>query len=117
MNPLTILRCVAVLAAAAICSSALAEAPRLPSTTVRVSDLNLASAAGISTLYKRIKRAAAWVCAKPQGAERLVLESDRRACEADTTDHTIAGLNLPALHAVHYEQSGRRVGSGGYARQ
>ncbi len=114
MNPST-LNCAALIAAGLLCGSVHAAVPRAPSLAVKTADLNLTTEAGVSKLYRRIRNAAEAVCKQPYGAVRLVIESDLRACEADTTDYAVAQSNLAALRALHYAKTGRRVGTDEYA--
>ncbi len=111
------IRCAAVLMGALLCGSALADGntDRTPSMAVNYSDLNLKSQAGVAALYKRLARAASEVCQLPQGTHQIVIESQLKACRADTTDRAVMQANLPALTAMHCEKTGRKVDAATYA--
>jgi UrcA family protein len=117
MNSSVTLRCAAVLLGSLLCGSALADdaTSRTPSKAVNYSDLNLKSQAGVTALYKRIANAASAVCQLPQGTDQIVIESELKACKADTTDRAVMQVNLPALTAMHFQKTGRKVDAATYA--
>ena len=116
MTSSNLIRTAAILLAAISCGSALAtDGPALPSRTVNYSDLNLTSSTGVVALYKRIESAATTVCQLPQGTRRLLIEDEARACRADAIDRAIAQVNLPALSAVHFARTGRKLDNAQYA--
>lgn len=117
MNSSVTFRCAAVLLSGLLCGFALADdaSSSKPSKAVNYSDLNLKSQAGVAALYKRIASAASEVCQLPQGTHQIVIESQLKTCKADTTDRAVMQANLPALTAMHFEKTGRKVDSATYA--
>jgi UrcA family protein len=96
-------------------ASALAEGPQEPMKTVKYADLNLTSQTGVAAFYQRIERAAEEVCQLPQGTRQLKIESEIKACRNEATDRAISQANLPALSAMHFEKTGRKVDGAQYA--
>ncbi len=68
---------------------------KLATRTVRVSDLDLSTAAGAQTLYERISWAARAVCIEsaPLG--------EMRACRAKLIEDTVNSVGSPLLSSVH----------------
>ena len=115
MNSSVTFRCAAVVIAALVSGSVLANPPADPSKTVSYADLNLKSSAGVEALYKRIKKAAYEVCQIPTGTHQIRIESELKACKADSVDRAIQQTNLPTLTALHQSKTGRNVDPGKYA--
>jgi UrcA family protein len=65
------------------------------SVTVRYDDLNLASPAGMNTLYKRIARAARDVC--PEDSLDLAIAAESHHCRADAITRAINEVNNQQL--------------------
>jgi len=108
-------RYAAALLAVMASAMALAESPQEPMKAVGYSDLNLTTQTGVAALYQRIEHAAADVCQLPQGTRQLKIESEIKACRNEATDRAISQANLPALTAMHFEKTGRRVDGAQYA--
>lgn len=75
-----------------------------PKATVRFGDLNTSTAAGIRSIYARIREAAMAVCSGP-GDWYPTEHWARQDCYRATVDHTVSRLNLPALTALHAERT------------
>ncbi len=114
MNSSVTFRCAAVAIAALVSGSVLAADP---SKTVSYADLNLNSSAGVAALYKRITKAAYEVCQIPTGTHQIKIESELKACKADSVDRAIQQANLPSLTALHQSKTGRNVDPGKYAER
>jgi UrcA family protein len=71
------------------------------SETVKFPDLNLSTAAGVETLYRRIHAAASRVCAQPAGEEAAT-----RVCMTKAESEAIAKVNVPSLTAFYQKKSG-----------
>ena len=94
----------AVVLASAVCLLGTAQALASEwaselSTTVSYNDLNLATLAGASTLYRRIKGAARWVC----GDQGRRFEERRHwsSCYHGAIDQAVATVNSPLLSTLH----------------
>lgn len=73
------------------------------STSVTISDLNLATEAGIDVLYKRLQQAAEVVCG-PQdlrSAGSITALRRNKACYSDALDRAVAGIGREALERLH----------------
>jgi UrcA family protein len=106
VNRVLLAHCAAALVACAfIVSSALAEEP-VRSETVKFSDLNVNSSAGVEALYRRIHSAAKRVCAPPEGYQTLV---GSVVCVKDAEARAIAQVNLPLLTAYYQRKTGDRT--------
>jgi UrcA family protein len=71
-----------------------------PSVAVRFDDLNLATSAGVETLYRRISHAAQSVC--PVGDIRdLALISASERCQAQAVSRAVNELHNPKLAVLH----------------
>lgn len=103
-HPATALLLRAALATAATVlltvGSAWAESPATAQATVRYADLDLASADGAATLYRRIENAARRVCTTG-GRLDLQAAQGRRACQQAAIDRAVATIGHPQLAAVH----------------
>jgi len=118
MTSSTLIRCAAILLAGVPFGSALAaDGPAEPSKAIKYSDLNLNTSVGVAALYQRIERAASEVCQLPQGTKQLKIESEIKACRADSVDRAIVQVNLPALSALHVARTGRKLDSAQYANR
>jgi UrcA family protein len=71
------------------------------SETVKFSDLNLSSPAGVEALYGRIHLAAGRVCQQPGGE----LEA-QRSCMTKAERNAIAKVNVPLLTAFYQNKTG-----------
>jgi UrcA family protein len=71
-----------------------------PSMTVRYNDLNLATAAGVETLYRRIASAARAVCPDDHSRELAVVAASER-CQANAVEQAVREVNNPHLALVH----------------
>ncbi len=81
-----------------------------PSVKVRYGDLNLATEAGVQTLYRRIKGAARMVCDQsiPSGDAQSV--SHFWKCYDTALGNAINRVNNTQLTAMHQQNSRRRAG-------
>ena len=89
---------VGALSGAALASDG-TDLPR--ATTVRFSDLNLNSPAGVAALYGRIGRAAIKVCDDPAETRALLITRAAYKCRAAATDRAVRQANQPALTTIH----------------
>jgi len=80
-----------------------------PSAVVSFSDLNLDTAAGVATLYRRIEHSADQVCEIPRETHQLKITMDLKACKARATDNAVRLVNLPALTSLHVARTGRSI--------
>jgi len=92
-----------LLACAFVVSSAFAAEPdtQVRTENVMFQDLNLAHAAGVDALYKRIHAAAQRVCAASGPVELVFFDGLASAkCTKDAEARAIEKINLPALTAL-----------------
>ena len=87
------------LACGLVASNANADDSR--SETVKFSDLNLSSQAGVEALYGRIHAAARRVCELPAGEQ-----TGTRKCMAKAESEAIARVNAPLLTAFYQNKTG-----------
>ena len=80
-----------------------------PTQAVAYADLNLASPAGVATLYRRIRRAANQVCDYPPDLRQLTSVRDSKACSALAVERAVLQVNIPALHALHLATTTRHA--------
>ena len=73
-----------------------------PSEVVRYSDLDLSTATGVRTLYKRIQNAAWRVCRDITDQATGIYNA---RCRVAAIDAAVAQLNKPALTALHTGRS------------
>ena len=98
------------IAAFAICTclvSYSASAESVKSQTVSFADLDLSKAAGVQTLYKRIKVAARKVCGP---ADRYTYPTPSRAfgkCVQAAIADAVTQVDRPSLTALHKEEASR----------
>lgn len=71
-----------------------------PSVKVRYDDLNLATTAGVETLYRRITIAAREVCPDEYSRDLAVFAASQR-CRADAVAQAVQAVNNPGLALVH----------------
>jgi UrcA family protein len=90
------------LAALAVTTGSFAAAPgdAAPSVTVRYDDLNLATTAGVDTLYRRISVAAREVCPDVHPRGLAVVAASQR-CRADAVAQAVQAVGNARLAAVH----------------
>jgi UrcA family protein len=90
-----------LLAVAALSVSGMAGAgARDAGVVVRYGDLNLSSQAGVATLHKRIRNAAASVCS-PLETRILGLRDAFDACVDDAVSRGVAAVGHPNLTQFH----------------
>jgi len=94
----------ALLAGTALGSEAAGGRPAARTLTVRYADVNLATVAGATTLYRRIQGAARLVCGEP--GRSLSEQREWAQCYRDAVNDAVATVNNPTLTAVH---SGREA--------
>lgn len=97
-----------IVASLAVSATTLAAAPialeeKVVTQKVRVSDLDLSTAAGADTLYNRIKGAARAVC---RDERTYKLEA---ACQVRAIDDAVMAVGSPLLASVHGSATGRIV--------
>ena len=80
-----------------------------PQVRVPLSEVNLSTAQGVTTLYGRLRQAAAQVC----GEEPAILELSRHRvwtkCVRAALDGAVAQVDSPALAALHASHGGKPV--------
>ena len=95
------------------CVAALLAAPAVPaadgasltrSLEVHYGDQDLSTLGGATNLYRRIEKAARFVCGA-QG-RRMDERSDWRRCYREAVDGAVSEVNSPLLTAVHRRQLG-----------
>jgi UrcA family protein len=77
---------------------------QLPSETVKFSDLDVTTSAGVQALYGRI-HAAAWRVCSTASVDPISQMGSRR-CAKDAEAKAIGGLNLPQLTAFYRVKTG-----------
>ena len=89
-------------AALAVTTIGLAATPSdaAPSVKVRYDDLNLATTAGVDTLYRRISVAARDVCPDQHSRDLTIVAASAR-CRADAVAQAVEAVNNPRLAVVH----------------
>ena len=81
------------------------------SLEVRYADLDLDKAAGVASLYARLRSAAEQVCDVAAGPQALFLSSSERVCAAAALEQAVANVDraaLTAYHAARASQAGAR---------
>ena len=82
------------------------RAAATPAVTVRYTDLNLNTSAGIDSLYARLRAAARGVCGV--GERRALVEAmASKACYRETLEAAVANVKSPALSSLHRAESAR----------
>jgi UrcA family protein len=86
----------------AFAGSAAVAAPHTESreVTVNYADLDLESAAGVESLYARIRSAARQVCGTAERND-FAAQADLRSCRQSAVDHAVAKVGNAALAARH----------------
>jgi UrcA family protein len=79
-----------------------------PQKVVSWKDLDMSSAAGIETLYRRIKSASAEVCGNG-GLQSIARAARVRACLDQATSGAIAKVNNPMLTNLYLAKTGKSV--------
>jgi UrcA family protein len=94
--------CLALFAASAVTTTALAASPADSSPTVRVryDDLNLSSEQGNQVLYRRIVKAAEEVCPGTH-ARDLDTRAAAERCQAAAIAKAVGEVNSPQLAMLH----------------
>ena len=114
MNSFTLSRAligVLLLAAAATATAGTTAADsrvRVVSLEVEYTDLNLATAAGAKTLYKRISHAAHTVCGS-NNSRSLAATSSQRRCVRDAVNAAVEKVGAPTLTVLHQGSSVRQA--------
>jgi len=80
------------------------------SKVVYFADLNLARAAGVQTLYRRIRAAANYVCAPWDETRDLAQFSEWRACRDSAIANAVSQIDHPLLseHHLHLMAANQR---------
>jgi UrcA family protein len=92
----------ALFAGAALASATAADGDlAVQSTTVRYADVNLATVAGATTLYRRIQGAARFVCG--ESGRSLAEQHAWKECYQNAVEQAVAKVNNPTLSAVHLD--------------
>jgi len=81
-------------------SFAAPSSDNVPTVTVRYDDLNLATAAGVDTLYRRISSAAREVCPDMYSRDLKIVAASAH-CRADAVAQAVHAVNNPQLALVH----------------
>jgi UrcA family protein len=82
---------------------AAAESP--PQRVVPAADLDLTTAEGVATLYRRLDAAAASVC--PAADRELLRTQIARNCRLRVLDDVVGRIAVPGLTALHRDRVGR----------
>jgi UrcA family protein len=77
-----------------------------PTMSVRYDDLDLATAAGVNTLYRRISAAAQQVCPDVYSRDLGVVAAGER-CQANAIAQAVRQVNSPQLALVHAARASR----------
>jgi UrcA family protein len=80
------------------------------SVTVRFADLNLASSAGVQTLYQRLETAARRVCGSPDSRD-FEARRDWKRCYSSALNSAVSTIGNGSLSELHAEKNGRPVTS------
>jgi UrcA family protein len=109
MNLKTTFGCATLVLASIVSGTAIASdtATEPPMSAVSFADLNLNSAAGVATLYRRIEHAANQVCDYPRETRQIKITVDLRTCKARATERAVLQVGSPALSALHVSRTGR----------
>jgi UrcA family protein len=109
MNLRTTIGCATLVLASIVSGTAIASDTVIeqPMTAVSFADLNLNSAAGVATLYRRIEHAADQVCDYPRETRQIKITVDLRTCKAKATERAVRQVGSPALNALHLARTGR----------
>jgi UrcA family protein len=75
--------------------------------TVKYGDLDLSHAAGVSQLYRRIRRAAETVCSPLEGKGVAAMHNWTQCVDQAVTG-AVANVNHPALAALHAAKTGKQ---------
>jgi UrcA family protein len=97
--------CAALVAAFTLGAPAFAQPPSEVAKTVRYSDLDLSTPAGIRTLYDRIQGAAWRVCQELVPAQNGPSGIENAKCRHTLVDDAVAEVNKPALTGLHLGRS------------
>jgi len=89
-----------VLASVLVASNAHADGP-VRSETVKFSDLNLGTSAGVEALYQRIHAAARRVCEQPAGQQAAAGK-----CMTKAESEAIGKVSVPLLTAFYQTKTG-----------
>jgi UrcA family protein len=87
----------AALAAGAVFAPAALAEPQPIQVRVDISDLNLNSPQGVTTLYQRINTVASRACYDQASVSRF----DQPGCKKRIVSNAIASLNIPALGVAY----------------
>jgi UrcA family protein len=82
------------------------SADSTPAVMVRFADLDLNSTADVTTLYKRIRRAAFQVCVVPQQGRELAAARIARECRRSSMGRAVQQVGVPALIEMHQKKIG-----------
>jgi UrcA family protein len=80
-------------------------ASAMPTIRVTYQDLDLATSAGVSTLYKRIERAAAEYCESTRLVTGTRVSTAFSRCVQDAVTTTVKKIDQPGLSALHTSHS------------
>ena len=82
-----------------------AAADSLPQRVVPAADLDLTTAQGVATLYRRLDAAATLVC--PAADRDLLRTQIARNCRLRVLDDVVGRIAVPGLTALHRDRVGR----------
>ena len=94
---------------AALVVAAPASAARAQQVRISYSGLDLATSAGVATLYSRLRHAAEVVCGSPPPARDLNQRPSWTTCTTNAMDDAVARSGLPPLVAMHKRQNASSV--------
>jgi len=98
-----------LVAGAAAWPVAAAHAGGTSAIHISYEDLNLATAAGVSTLYERIRHAAAGYCEPARELVGTRISPEFTRCVRDAVASTVHQIGHPGLSALHAARNGTRA--------
>jgi len=111
MKNFTKIAAATLIAVATLASAAAYADNALPSQAVKFGDLNLNSAQGAATLYKRILAAARNVCPGDESDRQLGPISVRQSCTDEAVARAVRQINNTTLTSYYSEKTGHLVGT------
>ncbi|HEY0435757.1 MAG TPA: UrcA family protein [Phenylobacterium sp.] len=102
--------CIALIACPALAAAQPPQPRTEPTTAIRYADLNLATPTDAAKMLKRIRRAAAEVCAASPGQDGndIYAIEGFESCYAQSVQRAVAKLNAPLVTAALETRGGRQ---------
>jgi UrcA family protein len=107
MNTFSKIAAATLIAVAALAGTAANAEDAVPSQAVKYGDLNLSSAQGAATLYKRIEAAARGVC--PASGRQIDQITSRQSCYDQAIARAVRQVNSSTLTAYYSAKTGHVV--------